>query len=1413
MLCRHTIVSITIAALLAVCVCLPALQAAQLGLESTTNNATDLMLRARSAEQELLEIQRSPIGEQTFQRLHDLFSRTADVPVPADDGWTGLRSACVNWLKAAPHETQRTWSRYAETAAVADLTAAIGRTDEVLLLEICRQYPLTETELRAQTILIALACLRGDPSIAELRRLQLTEQLSGTYLEAELGKRQAALQALLKAALERTRCEDPGQSSEMLQPRTESLKRPQPQPWPQPLWTWRERVFDLPGLPAPDLSRLLLEAAPNPPVRMLQFHRWPAIRWHNWMLVRTPARLVALDAKLGTEVWSMAALLPPHGLHSHHGTLGQPEPSLTQEMLRPTWGRYVCRQDSCLIIDGFAPTEQHAAGNLFNVLPGESRPAQHRHGSRLICLEFPVGASLPRVRWAAGTDRDERIQITSVFPAPQQESIHSDAKPQPRPQPLDEHLFVSLPEIVGTRLFVVTHSPDYIVLNCLDNRSGKVLWQQPIGHLPAEESPERYRATTECSASGRNIICTLQTGLLLSVSQLDGSIAWVQQLAVDTSGMNSSLLLHTRTEPAEKTADNHAAATETSVCNGRIVCSEPGRKSISCFDAVTGKNIWSVPHTGSDKPIIPEIDLHVLLHDENRLILTGAGHCRCLDPQTGQQKWLVVPGNLGGAGVVSGDFSLLPIRGGTTAIVDLGKGCLLPGSRVALPIRVQSFVGACSVDQDQIFSATCGSVTAWPATELILRKQPGLDTTRLTAVENLLQPAMAEARLSNAAALALRSAVLRNAKQNAAADAVDGLLTDLLLETLVETLNGTPVDRQSLADLLQRILSLKPDDLRMTRVTMLATLLGIELPAATPPQQTTQTLSTIVPVSENWSISPLSSSVLSRSMGRRPNELSEISAALVEEFLLHPRSLPHTAQRLALLKLLQSSGMHEAADLWACRWLNDSLVNRPAEIDVARNSLIEMRRDLQSAVSALTVAKLQQSPKIDAWTIVPHVLPALPEPADNREIEFDSVDNVPAWLSFRINAAANETDETLLIRTVNASGGTIADLTTENTGQRYHLQMADDSDAAATGLITLSSRNRLTILHASANGQLSRLWTAPTRRSPDTDEPILTGPVTAGRVFWLQGGSLHCSHSFTGRELWQRTELSVSEDLPFFFNPSDRLPLFGDETAVVLFDPFSATRTVWDAETGKLLSEGTLQISLGNRPVSYGRFLVASDDAGRLQIIDGVSGADLMASQPEVLVPPLLIHRFCCLLPGNKLLVAAGSQGLIAVDLNTGRTLFRTTDPRLDFPASDFFAFESNGGLYVLLRGWDRAPEPRGVMSCPEIGCLIRLNPADGSILWVRDDLQRCQLHRPAGDHSQVFVMLQSINEFEKIRSESADMIDVTISVIRDTDGQQPPGSLQVPLKFPVFVRGTDDSDVIEILSRGPAARLSPNPP
>ncbi|MFN9038141.1 MAG: hypothetical protein ACK5YO_17710, partial [Planctomyces sp.] len=138
-------------------------------------------------------------------------------------------------------------------------------------------------------------------------------------------------------------------------------------------------------------------SAPNPPIRLRQYHRWPATRWHDWVLVRTPARLVALNCADGTEAWSLPALLPDSGLHSHFGVLGQPESPLTPEMLRPTWGRIVTSQSSCFVIDGFAPVQQEGAGNLLNGFPPGNRVTKHKHGSRLISLHLVPGQSLPQI--------------------------------------------------------------------------------------------------------------------------------------------------------------------------------------------------------------------------------------------------------------------------------------------------------------------------------------------------------------------------------------------------------------------------------------------------------------------------------------------------------------------------------------------------------------------------------------------------------------------------------------------------------------------------------------------------------------------------------------------------------------------------------------------------------------------------------------------------------------------------------------------------------------------------------------------------------------------------------------------------------------------------------------------------------
>ena len=1382
---------------------LPALDEVQ----EPAGNLADIMLRARGDEQELMLLRQSAPGELSLQRLQDLFSRTADVPVAIESEWTGLRAATIRWLKTAGPETQRLWNRYAAVTAAAKLSSAVAAADERQLTDLSRCFPLTETALQTQSILIVLACLRGDPDTAELRLAQLEQHLSGTFLEPLAAARRPAFRALIESAVQRSH-----QNNRVTQIPATPQASIDPLPWPQPLWTWKEKVYDLPGLPASDLSRLLLMSAPNPPIRLRQYHRWPATRWHDWVLVRTPARLVALNCADGTEAWSLPALLPDSGLHSHFCVLGQPESPLTPEMLRPTWGRIVTSQSSCFVIDGFAPVQQEGAGNLLNGFPPGNRVTKHKHGSRLISLHLVPGQSLPQIRWAAGTDLGEVLQITQTFPSEANAETESGPNTTESEQSLDGHLFVSLPETVGLRLYVITHSPDFIVLNCLDARSGTVLWQQPVGYLPVDGFPERYRGTTECSASGRSIICTLQTGLLVSVSQLDGSIEWARQLAVDTSALEGSHLLRLQTEPAGQTPDDHQPAIMTSVQNKRIICAEPGQRAISCVDADSGRTLWSVPHAVSGEISRSGQDLQVLFHDEYRLILTGTSHCRSLDPATGRQLWQIFPGYLCGTGIVSGNYCLLPLRGTGVAAVDIRTGQELPGYRLTLPVRMQLPAGACSVDRLNVFSATSGSVTAWPTAGHMLRSPPGSIPADQMDDEVSLQSALAESLLSRTAPLVARSSSLRAARREDAASAVDMLQVDLLLESLVDELQSPSPDAGKAEAVIEQINSLKPDPQRLHRTFMLARLLGLSAADVGYPNQARSFRPTLLPVARNWLVSPSAWPVTAAAFDQQHVPQPKYSAELVEAAILHPQMLQDSAGRLDLLQYLQAAGMADACDVWGCAWLRFTINTNPDETRFARNALRTAREQLRQTASLRSAPPNQKQRTVSGWRFVPEIHPLpLPQPeAQNSAPE--PVENLPPWLKLRVSISGGTDDAPAVIQTTDETGDVLSALPLESIGQKLQLQLPRAPDDSAPGLMTLAFRNRLTAIHLAPTGQLNRLWTAPTRRSPDSDEPILPGPIIAGRVYWLQGDSLHCSHALTGRDIWRRTGLAVREDLSFAFNSADHLPLFGDDSAIILFDPFAGTRTAWDAKTGKLVSEGQLHIGLGNRPVSCGRFLIASSETGRLLIIDGVTGIDLLADQPEVSVPPLLIHRFCCLLSGNRLLAAAGSQGLIAVDLNTGRVQFRTDDPRLEFPASDLHAFESDGGLYVLLRDWDRLPEHAGIMTSPAMSRLLRIDPVTGTVLWSTDTVSFTEMHRPSGGNSGVFVLLKSVDESKRMRQASIVPVDVSIRVLSDVDGTEVAATSDIPLTFPVTVVRTADDGCIRIRAAGGGVKITPEP-
>ncbi len=1047
---------------------------------------TEVMLRSRADEQEFRELQKAQAGEQTFRSLQNLFSRSADVPIQTANGWRGLRSEAVAYLKQTTPDFQLAWDRYAKTVATDALKKAINTSDPTALQELSLRFPLTDIHLQSQVILISLDCFRGQPAGARLRLDLLARQFSGAELQSRFNQRTTAINSLIQMSRQNSR---PAAETASDLTVTES-DADSPQPWPQPAWTWTERVCDLPGLPAPDLSRLLLSAAPDPPIRLPQYHRWPATPWKNWILTRTPARIAALDAKTGREAWSLPALLPPTGLHESTAGFGEPESPLAGEMLRPTWGRLITSGDLCLAIDGFAVESTQPSGNRLNFLPDPDRPDRHRHGSRLIALHTSTDGSPPSICWTAGTDAGETVSVTTTFPA-ESSPAASPAESDTAGTPLDNHLFVSLPAVLDQRVFIVSHSPDYIVLNCLDGRNGHVLWQQPIGYLPSPGYPERYRGTTDCIAHGNQILCTLQTGLLISLSQLDGSIDWVRQLATDTSDQAVDKLLRIEADAALRSIDGHPPTISTSVSQNQILCAEPGIGSISCFDFQSGRLIWSVPDRIAADVSENAQDLQILAHTPQQIILTGRRHCRCLEASTGKELWSVTPGSLNGVGVVHGPHCLLPIAGGRIAVIEISTGQILPGSQITLPIRTRPVAGACLIVEQTLLTATAGTVTAWPTAESIVR-QSGQAATSADPLSSQLRSAMAESLLSRTKNLAIRSADLRTAGNNETAQRVDQLRIELLLETLAGAVEHSSVSEQIQKVLFEELLSLQPSSRQRARTRLLSGLLGSRLQLMKDDLQSRSFDRQLIPINQTWLVSPISLPEFEASRLAIPTDgRAQLSTDDIETALLHPAAAGGHLQRLEILRWLQTNGRAAAGDLWISEWASER-TDRNEDRNTVLAALRKMRLP-SLAVSEKHAAPALSTTSPSACSItcdLRHSAILVSNDADRPGIP---VENLPRWMNFRLlagfqgaNNTAGESSDSIVFAVQDPSGSEVSELRISGSGRMSRLRFSDGPSETTPGLMTLAARERLTALHLSADGRISELCRPPrnARRFP-----------------------------------------------------------------------------------------------------------------------------------------------------------------------------------------------------------------------------------------------------------------------------------------------------------------------------------------
>jgi hypothetical protein len=189
-----------------------------------------------------------------------------------------------------------------------------------------------------------------------------------------------------------------------------------------------------------------------------------------------------------------------------------------------------------------------------------------------------------------------------------------------------------------------------------------------------------------------------------------------------------------------------------------------------------------------------------------------------------------------------------------------------------------------------------------------------------------------------------------------------------------------------------------------------------------------------------------------------------------------------------------------------------------------------------------------------------------------------------------------------------------------------------------------------------------------------------TGPLWPGGLIVHSGDYLFCLHPLTGHPLWKRR-------LPqeFDYNGLLQSRLFGDQQAVMVLGSDGASIESYRASDGRPLRRTPVQIGRGTECGTVGRFLIHTDLAYRLHVLDGATGEDRLQSEPPIILAATHTESLFSALPRDRILTITAEGELVLVDLQAGRQVFRTKLPPSETMAavSGIQAFEIGGRLLV----------------------------------------------------------------------------------------------------------------------------------
>lgn len=229
--------------------------------------------------------------------------------------------------------------------------------------------------------------------------------------------------------------------------------------------------------------------------------------------------------------------------------------------------------------------------------------------------------------------------------------------------------FLGAPLALGGTLYGLAEIRGSAVeLFALEARTGQVLWRQPLAHLErgvADDSQRRMQAAIPSFDEGV-LVCPTGAGVVIAVDLAQRSLSWSYRYATqDRPQFRNRVRIGNRGSSTKRWSDVAAV-----IHNGRLLLTPPESPDMHCVDLHSGELLWKRTRGKS----------HYLAGvDDDCILLTGPRRVTALALSDGQPLWdkpLLLPDGVApsGSGFFADGKYYLPLSSSEVAAIDLAAG-------------------------------------------------------------------------------------------------------------------------------------------------------------------------------------------------------------------------------------------------------------------------------------------------------------------------------------------------------------------------------------------------------------------------------------------------------------------------------------------------------------------------------------------------------------------------------------------------------------------------------------------------------------------------------------------------------------------------------------------------------------------